>query len=122
MGQAVQAGGCQQGIAEEVGPFLWGSVAGEEDGAAFVPLVDDVVEVLRSGWRERLEPEVIERQQVGAQIRLEAPFQGTVGAPATDVLEHYTRSGSHTDCRYVGTVSARNGTPVIKWAVLRDWE
>jgi hypothetical protein len=37
-------------------------------------------------------------------------------------LEHYMRLGSQTDCVYVGSVDARDGKPIISWAVLRDWE
>ena len=55
VGQAIQACRGQQGITEQVGPLFWRAVAGEEDAPAFVTLVDDVVEVLRSRWVEGLE-------------------------------------------------------------------
>ena len=39
VGQAIQACRGQQGFAEQVGPLLQGSVAGEQDAAPLVPLV-----------------------------------------------------------------------------------
>jgi hypothetical protein len=46
MGQAIQASRGKQRIAEQLQLLLRGAVAGEQDAAALVPLVDDVVEVL----------------------------------------------------------------------------
>ena len=79
VGQAIQACRGQQRITEQVGALFWRAVAGEEDPPAFVALVDDVVEILRSRGMEGLEPEVIQHQQVGAEIGLEAALEGVVG-------------------------------------------
>ncbi len=55
---------------------------------------------------QRLEAEVVEHQQVGTQIGLEAPLQGAVGAAAIDVLEHLVgvdeQGGVATATRLVG--------------------
>ena len=65
VGQAIQASRGKQRIAEQLRPLLRGTVAGEQDAAALVPLVDDVVEVLGRRRTERFEVRV-----------------GTVGRPA----------------------------------------
>ena len=88
VGQAIQAGRGEQRIAEQLRPFLRGTIAGEQDAAALVPLVDDVVEVLRGRRSQWLEPEVIQHQQVGTEVGLEASFQSAVGTPPVEVLEH----------------------------------
>ena len=51
VGQAIEGGRGEQGLAEEVGPFGPVAVAGQEDRAAFVAFVDDVVEILGPGRR-----------------------------------------------------------------------
>jgi hypothetical protein len=86
--EPIQASRGQERIAEQVRPFLRGPVTGEQDTAAFVPLIDDVVEVLGGGGVERFETEVVQDQQIGAEVGLEAALQGVVGATAVEILEH----------------------------------
>lgn len=47
---AVQAGRCQEWIQEQVGPFVGGPVAGEQDTAALVAFVDHIIQVFRASW------------------------------------------------------------------------
>ena len=104
--EPIQTGRGQERIAEQVRPFLRGPVTGEQDTAAFVPLIDDVVEVLGSGRVERFEAEVVQDQQIRAEVGLEAAFQGVVGATAVEMLEHAVgvdeRSGVATTTGLVG--------------------
>ena len=88
VGQAIQTCRGQQGGSEQVGPLLQGAVTGEHNATPLVPLVDDVVEVLGGRRVQRLEPEVVQHQQVRAEVGLEAPLQGAISAAAVDVLEH----------------------------------
>src|SRR5947209_7468211 len=56
--QSIERSRGQQRLPEELGPLGAIAIAREQDRAAFVPLVDDVVEVLGPGHPQRLEPEV----------------------------------------------------------------
>src|SRR5262245_34679084 len=60
--QAIEGGRGEERLAEEVGPFSSVAVGSQEDGATFVPLVNDVVEILGAGRPQRFEPEVVEDQ------------------------------------------------------------
>ena len=55
VGQAIQGGRGEQGFAEEVGPLGRMAVTREQDRRPFVPLVDDVVQVLGAGRPEGLQ-------------------------------------------------------------------
>jgi hypothetical protein len=46
VGQTIQASRGQERIAEQLGPFLEGTVAGQQDAALLIPAIDDVLEVL----------------------------------------------------------------------------
>lgn len=46
VGQAIEGGGSQQGLAEEFGPFGSIAIRSQENRAALAAFVDDVVEIL----------------------------------------------------------------------------
>ena len=74
MGQTVKAIRSKEGVTKEVGPFAWGTVAGEHDAVGFIAHIDDVIEVFGCGRQQRLETELIEDEQVDAQVALQALF------------------------------------------------
>ena len=76
VGQPVEGRRGEQGLAEEVRPLGPVAVAREQDRRLLVPLVDDVVEVLGAGRPERLEAEVVEDEEIGAQVAGEALLDG----------------------------------------------
>jgi 8-oxo-dGTP diphosphatase len=45
-----------------------------------------------------------------------------VSATTRFTLEHYASIGSQTNVIYVGSVSAQDGSPVVLWSPLSDWE
>jgi len=55
-------------------------------------------------------------------VQLDSALDLDMSATTRFTLEHYIGLGSQTNYIYVGTVDARDGKPVICWAVLRDWE
>jgi hypothetical protein len=63
--QAVEGGVGPHGVGEEGEPIRRGPVRGDEEGAAWMALGDDLVAVLRLGG---LEPAIIPDQEVGGQV------------------------------------------------------
>lgn len=53
-----------------------------------VSLVDDVIQVAGCRRLQRLEAEIIQDQQVGAEIALQTSVIGAVGTSAIEMLEH----------------------------------
>ena len=88
--QAIPSGGGEERIsrAEEVGPFGRCTIAGHQDTAGLVALVDHVVEIGGSRISERPEAEVVEYQQVGANVNREATLPGAVGTPTVQMSQH----------------------------------
>ena len=72
------------------------SIRGQKDRAALIALVDDIVEILGPGRAQRLEPEVVEDEEIGAGIASEAGLARPVGATAGEVGEHLV-SGDEED-------------------------
>jgi hypothetical protein len=68
--------------------------AGQQDRAAFVSFVDDVVEILGTRRAQRLEPEVVEDEEMGG-IASEAGVARRVGAAPRQVGEHLV--GAHEE-------------------------
>jgi hypothetical protein len=60
VGQPVEGGGSEQRFTEQLRPLRPISVARQNNRRLLIPLVDDVVEILRPGRAQRLEAEVIE--------------------------------------------------------------
>lgn len=87
MQEPIQASRRQQRIAEQIGPLVRGPIAGQDDAATLITLVDEIVQVLRRWRAQRLEAKVVQHQQVRAQIGLESPFQGAIRPAAIQVLE-----------------------------------
>ena len=67
MVQAVQGSTGQQVVAKNLGPFLEGAIAGDDDRGPFVAFTDDLVHVLSGLGSQRIEAKVIEDQQVGLE-------------------------------------------------------
>jgi len=59
----------QEGFPEQFRPLRPVPGTRQDDRRPLLPLVDDAVEILRPGRPERLQAEVVEHQQVGAQRR-----------------------------------------------------
>lgn len=78
--EAVKTGGGQKRIAEDLGKLVDGAVGGDEDGAAFVALIDDVVEILGGGRAQGFETEIVEDEQIGAGDGLQAAFVAAIRA------------------------------------------
>ena len=82
VGQPIEGGGGQEGLPEELRPFRPITIGGQKNRTAFIPLVDDVVEILGPGRAQALEPEFIEHEQSGARVAGQALFVRAVGAAA----------------------------------------
>ena len=63
MGQAIERSAGEQIVVEDFSPFVEGPVAGNDQGAAFVPFGNDLVKILDCLCRESLQAEVIENEQ-----------------------------------------------------------
>src|SRR2546428_12023793 len=77
--QAVERRRGEQRALKQIGPFGERAIRGDDERAAFVPLVDDFVEILGTGRRQRLESEIVEDQHVGSGGGGQAPFVRAVG-------------------------------------------
>ena len=60
MGQAIQRGVREQIVPEDLRPLFKGAVAGNDERAMFVPLADDVVQVLSGLGRQWLQAKVVQ--------------------------------------------------------------
>ena len=67
VGEAVQGGGGEEMIAEDLRPLLRGAVGGEHDAAALVAVGDHFIEVFGSLRVQGSETEVIQNEQVRAR-------------------------------------------------------
>src|SRR5215831_6462163 len=88
VGEAVEGGRGEEGLAEKVWPFRPIAIAGQDDRRFLVAFVDDVVEVFGAGPAEGLQPEVVEDEQIGARVARETLLMGAVGAAAGEMREH----------------------------------
>ena len=62
MTEPINAGRRQEGIAKEARPLGWGTIGSQQDAAAFIALIDDVIQI---GWGwglEGLEAKIVEDQ------------------------------------------------------------
>ena len=80
MRQAIQARRSQEGIAKQVGPLSGGAIAGQQNAPTLIALVDQVVQVFWRGRLQRLQPEVIQYQQVGTQTGSKTPLVTAIRA------------------------------------------
>src|SRR5437879_8477018 len=85
VGQAIEGGGREQRLAEEVRPLRAVAIRGQENRAALIPFVDDVVEILGARRAQWLEPEVVEDEEIGARVASEAGLARAVGTAAGEV-------------------------------------
>ena len=67
--------------------------AGQQNAAALVALVDDVVHILRRRRGKWLETEVIQHEQAGTQIVLEPLVESAICPAAVDVAQHLVGVG-----------------------------
>ena len=88
MGQSIQPSRGQQGVTQQFWPLVGCPVAGEQDATTLIAFVDDIVQVLRSRGPQGFEAEVVENEQVGAEVGLKPPFQAAISPSAVEVLEH----------------------------------
>jgi len=67
MSQTVEGSAGQQVVVKDLGPFLEGAIAGDDDRGPFVALADDLVQVLGRLGRQRIEAKIVENEQVGLE-------------------------------------------------------
>src|SRR5215472_14785445 len=72
VGEAVEGGRGEEGLAEKVWPFRPIAIAGQDDRRFLVAFVD----------------EVVEDEQIGARVARETLLMGAVGAAAGEMREH----------------------------------
>lgn len=80
--ETIESGRGQQGLPEELGPFSTITIRGQENGAALVAFVDDIVEILGPGGAEAFEPEIVEHERIRTRVAGQALLVGAVGAAA----------------------------------------
>jgi hypothetical protein len=68
MDQSVQFGLRQQRLAPDPGELIRCAVASQDDGSLYVLAVDDVVQIDGTGVWCRIEPAIVDTQQIGRQI------------------------------------------------------
>src|SRR3989449_378055 len=108
--QAVEGGGGEERALEQVRPLGEGAVAGDDERALLVALVDDLVEVLGAGRVQGLQSEVIEDEEVAAHVGGETAFVGAVGAAAVEVRQHpRCRDEQNVEASAAGFVTERLG-------------
>src|SRR5215472_7654518 len=81
VGEAVEGGRGEEGLAEKVWPFRPIAIAGQDDRRFLVAFVDDVVEVFGAGPAEGLQPEVGEEGKGGARGARGPLLGGAAGGP-----------------------------------------
>ena len=67
VGQAVQGAVAEDGIVEEAEPFFDGPVAGDDEAGGPVAVEDEFVEIGGLLWREPVQSQVVEDEQVGGE-------------------------------------------------------
>src|SRR5207245_419088 len=65
VGQAIEGRRREQRLAEELRPLRAIAITGQQDRAAFIPFIDDVVQILGTRGAQRFEPEVVEVEDLG---------------------------------------------------------
>src|SRR5713101_5317469 len=88
VGEPIERGGGEEGIAEQLRPLGPIAIAGEQDRGFLISLIDDVVEVLGAGRAKAFETEVVEDEQVGAGVAEEALVVGAVGSATGKMGQH----------------------------------
>ena len=73
MNDAVQDGVGQGGNADQIVPAVHGNLAGDDDGALVVAVLDDFEQIARLVGVERLRPPVVEDEQLDASERAQKP-------------------------------------------------
>ena len=84
MAQPIQRRVGQEGLVEERGPLLEGAVGRDDDRAPFVPLRDDLVEILGGRRPDRRQAEVIEYEQVNSHDGRHAALVAAIGSAAVE--------------------------------------
>src|SRR6266851_9708493 len=95
VGEAIERGGGEEGLAEQLRPLGPIAIAGEEDRGFLIPLINDVVEVLRAGRAKAFETEVVEDEQIGAGVAETALVVGAVGPAPGEVGQHLRGVDEH---------------------------
>src|SRR5438876_4654306 len=93
--QAIECRRREQRLAEELRPLRAIAITGQQDRAAFIPFIDDVVQILGTRGAQRFEPEVVEDEQVRPRVTREPGVTGAVGTTAGEVGEHLV--GAHEE-------------------------
>ena len=96
---------------EEVRPFGRSSIAGQQNAATLIALVNNIIQVLRRRRRQGLEPKVIQDEQVWAQIDVESAFPRTIGPTAVEMLQHLVDVEGTTPENLGGTLLGQEPGP-----------
>ena len=93
MSEPVEGGGAEQPVGEGVAPLAEVEVGGDDGGALFVALGDEVVEVLVLRCPQGFQTEVIDDEQRHAGEGVEASLVGVDGARGIEACQQLALGG-----------------------------
>ena len=91
--EPVEGGGAEQPVGEGVAPLAEVEVGGDDGGALFVALCDEVVEILVLRCPQGFQTEVIDDEQRHAGEGLEASLVGVDGARGIETCQQLALGG-----------------------------
>jgi hypothetical protein len=91
MSEAVESCGGQERITKEIGPFFGRTIAGQDNAAALITFINNIIQILRCRRAQWFEAKVVKDEKVWAQIGLQSTLITAVCAAAMDVLQHLVR-------------------------------
>ena len=92
--EAVEDGGGDGGVVvEDGGPVLEGFVGGEDDGALFVALGDDLEEEVGAVFVQGDVAEFVENEQIWAEVSLDLGFEAVVGLGSEQIIDDFDGGG-----------------------------
>ena len=109
MSQTIEGSAGKQVVVEGLGPLLKGAITGNDQRACFVPVADDLVQVLGSLRGEGMQPKVIQDEQVGSQDPAQQAGVGAIG-PGSVEIGQQSMGRARKDA--ILTLERLNGQPV----------
>ena len=91
--EPVEGGGAEQSVGEGISPFGKVEVGGDNGGGLFVAFGEQVVQIFVLGRAQRLEPEIIDDEDVDAGQGVELAFEGLDGARGVERPEQLGLGG-----------------------------
>ena len=86
--QPIQSSGGQEWMAKKVRPLRGRAMTGDEHAAHFVAFIDHIVEIRGGEIDQGLQPEVIQHEQLRAQIAAQPFHPGAIRSAPMEMLEH----------------------------------